>query len=332
MTKKLREHYVLVFVFCLMLVIFTDKDAIATPIKLQLAHEQPQDHPYHYGAVQFAELVKEYSNGEMEIEIFINGTMGKASALAESVSMGTMDFASIFSIILEAYAPEFGALTLPYCFSSWEHCFKVLDGPIGDELKATVEPKGIKVLTFWTNGLAQVNSNILIRTPDELRGKKLRIQEGPSYAALSNVLGAVTTPMSFGEVYSALQLKTIDAQMQTINNIFYSKFYEVAPHFTKIDMNFNTQPFIMSMQTWNSLSAEHREIIQKAANEAAIRERAYHAEDTQKCLDQTAANGGNIIELSAEEMQQWRGVCQKVYEDPQFAGIMGIFNRIQTEK
>lgn len=327
----MKKYFKFFLVFAL-LSFFVCGQASAAPIRLQLAHEQPENHPYHYGAVQFAELVREYSNGEIEIQIFPAGTMGRASALVESISLGTIDFASVFSILLETYAREFGVITLPFAFDSWEHAFRVLDGPIGDELKATVENAGIKVLTFWTNGIAQINSIMPIRTPDDMRGRRFRIQEGPSYAALSHALGAVTTPMSFGEVYSALQLGTIDVQLQTINNIYSAMFHEVAPYFTKVDMCFNTQPFLMSMQTWNSLTEEHQDIIMRASDEAAIRQRAFHAQDTQRALYQVAAQGGTIIELTEAELQQWRDATAIVLEDPQFAELIDTFNRIQAEK
>ncbi len=301
-------------------------------MKLQLAHEQPEIHPYHVGALEFAKLVKEYSKGEMEVTIFPNGTMGKASALAESCSMGTMDFAAVFSIILEAYSPKFGVLTMPYCFRDWNHADKVLDGPIGNELKASVESKGIKVLAFWRNGLAEVHSRMPIRTPADMKGKKLRIQEGPSYAALSKALGAVTTPMSFGEVYSALQLGTVDAQTQTINNIYASKMFEVGKYFTKINMNFNTQPFIMSMQLWKSLTPKQQDVVTRAAQGATKAERAYHVKDTKTSYDGFVKGGGKVIELNEAELQQWKNACAPVYKDPQFAGVMEIFNKIQKQK
>ena len=300
-------------------------------MKLQLAHEQPEIHPYHIGAVEFAKLVKEYSNGEMEVTVFPNGTMGKASALAEGCSMGTMDFASVFSIILEAYSPKFGVLTMPYVFDSWDHADQVLDGPIGDELKASVESRGIKVLSFWRNGLAEIHSRMPIRTVADIKGKKLRIQEGPSYAALSEALGAVTTPMSFGEVYSALQLGTVDAQTQTINNIYASKMFEVGKYFTKINMNYNTQPFIMSMQLWKSLTPEQQDIIQRAADEATKAERAYHVKDTEMSFKGFVEGGGEVIELTDEEMQQWKDACAPIYKDPQFASVMEMYNSIQKE-
>ena len=323
-----------VFMFCCALCIafwgITANQAEAV-MKLQLAHEQPEIHPYHIGAVEFAKLVKEYSKGEMEVTIFSNGTMGKASALAESCSMGTMDFASVFSIILEAYSPKFGVLTMPYCFRDWDHSDKVLDGPIGDELKASVESKGIKVLAFWRNGLAEVHSRMPIRTPEDIKGKKLRIQEGPSYAALSKALGTVTTPMSFGEVYSALQLGTVDAQTQTINNIYASKMFEVGKYFTKINMNFNTQPFIMSMQLWKSLTPEQQDIIERAALGATKAERSYHVKDTQTSYDGFVKGGGKVIELNKAELEKWKDVCAPVYKDPQFSAVMEIFNRIQKQ-
>lgn len=307
-------------------------DSSLAVMKLQLAHEQPENHPYHVGAMEFARLVKEYSKGEMEVTIFPNGTMGKASALAESCAMGTMDFAAVFSIILEAYAPEFGVLTMPYTFKNWDHADKILDGAIGEELKKSVEHRDIKVLNFWRNGLAEIHSRIPIRTPEDMRGKKFRIQEGPSYAALSKALGAVTTPMSFGEVYSAMQLGTVDAETQTINNIFASKMFEVGKYFTKINMNFNTQPFIMSKQLWDSMTSEQQDIIARAANEATKVERAYHVEDTEKSYEGVKRGSGQIIELTDEEMKQWKDVCSAVYRDPQFERVMEIFNRIQEQE
>ncbi|MDO5115629.1 MAG: TRAP transporter substrate-binding protein [Synergistaceae bacterium] len=331
MTRVTKIFFTLCCVLCFTIAGYVTDPAYAV-MKLQLAHEQPEIHPYHVGATEFAKLLKEYSKGEMEVTIFPNGTMGKASALAESCSMGTMDFAAVFSIILEAYSPKFGVLTMPYCFSNWDHADKVLDGPIGDELRASVESKGIKVLAFWRNGLAEIHSRMPIRTPADIKGKKLRIQEGPSYAALSKAFGAVTTPMSFGEVYSALQLGTVDAQTQTINNVYTSKMFEVGKYFTKINMNFNTQPFIMSMQLWKSLTPEQQDIVTRAARDATKAERAYHVKDTQTSYDGFVKGGGEVIELSEEELQQWRDVCKPVYEDPQFAGVMEIFNRIQKQK
>lgn len=331
MVRFTKNFFMLCCALCIVFMGCAAKPADAV-MKLQLAHEQPEIHPYHVGAMEFAKLVKEYSKGQMEVTVFPNGTMGKASALAESCSMGTMDFAAVFSIILEAYSPKFGVLTMPYCFRDWSHADKVLDGPIGDELKASVESKGIKVLAFWRNGLAEVHSRMPIRTAADMKGKKLRIQEGPSYAALSKALGAVTTPMSFGEVYSALQLGTVDAQTQTINNIYASKMFEVGKYFTKINMNFNTQPFIMSMQLWKSLTPEQQDIVMRAARGATKAERAYHVKDTKTSYDGFVKGGGKVIELNKTELQQWKDACKPVYKDPQFAGVMEIFNRIQKQK
>ena len=332
MNKRFFQITVSLFV---LLVFFMAGQVFAAPRRLQLAHQQSELHNYHYGAVQFANLLKEYTNGELEVDLFPGGVMGRDTAMAESVAMGTLDFASLFSIILEPHAWEFGVLTLPFCFSSWDHAFKVLDGPIGDELRAAIEPKNIKVLDFWTNGLAEINSNAEIRIPADIKGKKFRIQEGPSYTAISHALSSVSTPMSIGEVYSALQLGTIDVQLQTVNNMYFNKHQEVAPFFTPIGMCHNTQPLIMSMQTWNSLSKEHQDAVIRASREAAIRQRLYHQEDTIKCLNNILTEEGDkfkLIELSPEEKQQWRDAVAEVYENPQFLRLMDTFKRIQAEK
>ncbi|MCF0247119.1 MAG: TRAP transporter substrate-binding protein [Synergistes sp.] len=301
-------------------------------MKLQLAHEQPENHPYHVGALEFAKLVKEYSDGEMEVTIFPNATMGKASALAEGCSMGTIDFAVVFSLTLEAYSPKFGVLTMPYCFRDWNHAYSVLDGSIGDELKASVEPKGIKVLAFWRTGQRQIHSRKPIRTPADIKKKKLRVPEGLSCALVSKALGAVTTPMSFGEAYSAMQLKTIDAQTQTINNVYSSKMYEVGKYFTNVNMYFNTQPFIMSMQLWKSLTPKQQDIVMRAAQRAAKVERAYHESDTKTSYEGFVKAGGTVIELNKDELQQWKDACVPVYKDKRLAAAMEIYNKIRKQK
>lgn len=302
----------------------------AEVINLQLGHEQPTDHPYHYGAVKFAELVAEKTNGGVNIEIFPGGSMGKAAALTESISMGTIDFAEVFSILLEKYSPDFGVLTLPYCFSSWEHAWKVLDGEIGDELNATTEDKGIKVLTYFTNGIANVNTIKPIKTPAEIKGIKLRVQEGPTYVALGNALETVTTPMSYGEVYSALQMGTIDGQLQTINNIKVMKFNEVAPYYTQLNMCFNTQPLIMSKETYDKLPAEYQKAIEEAADEAAILQRKYHAEQTATDMELMKKEGMEIYDLTEEELAEWHKAVEPVYD--QFPDLKDRYEKIQTLK
>ena len=300
---------------------------------LQLGHEQPDGHPYDMGAKKFAELVEEYSGGTVHVEVFGSSSLGGAAAMAEAIDMGTLDFASVFSIQLESFCSDIGVMTLPYCFSSWEHCFNACDGEFGEKLKAScLNTSNIRILDFWANGLAQVPSTTEIRTPDQMVGKKFRIQTGASYAALSDALGAVTTPMSLNEVYAALQLGAMDCQLQTIVNIDKQAFYEVAKYYTEINMCFNTNPFIMSNDTWNKLSANQQAAVVKASREACDYEREQLLASMETSMEKCVESGLQVIALSDEELQQWNDACTKVYENPNFEALMPLFEEAQTYK
>lgn len=300
---------------------------------LKLGHEQPDGHPYDMGAKKFAELVEQYSGGSIHVDVFPQSSLGNAAAMAESVDMGTLDFSSVFSIQLESFCPDLGVLTLPYCFSSWDHCFAALDGDFGTKLKeACLKTSNIRILDFWANGLAQVHSTTEIRTPDQMAGKKFRIQTGATYAALSEALNAVTTPMALKEVYAALQMGAMDCQLQTIVNIDKQAFYEVAKYYTEINMCFNTNPFIMSNETWNKLSANQQEAVMKAAREACVYEREQLIGSMDSSMEKAVAGGLQVIKLTDAELQQWRDACTKVYENPNFSSLMPLFEEAQTYK
>lgn len=304
--------------------------APANQIVLRLGHEMPEDHPYHYGVTQFAKLVAEKTNNAVKVEVYPNGTIGKQADLTQGVSMGTIDCALVFSIILEQYSPDFGVLTLPYCFSSWDHAWKVLDGPIGDELNKTVENKGIKVLSYMMNGLANVNTVKPVMTPQDIKGIKLRVQEGPSYVALGKALGTVTTPMAFSEVYTALQLHTIDGQLQTVQNIKSNKFYEVAKYYTQINMCYNTQPLIMSKSVFDKLTPEYQKAVMEAAKEAAKMERDYHLKGEEADMQECVKNGLKVYTLTDAQLAQWHDAVQPVFKE--FPQLMDRYNKIQQAK
>jgi tripartite ATP-independent transporter DctP family solute receptor len=240
---------------------------------LRIAHEMPENHPYHQGSLRFGEILQEKTDGRIDVTVYPNGQLGKQKQLAEMVAANQLDICLTWQGILEGYDPNTGIICLPFIFESWEHTWKVIDGEIGQEVLKPLEKKGIKVITVFNNGLYNIVSRIPIETPEDMEGVKLRVQPSAVFVETGEMLGAVVTPMAFGEVYSALQLGAVDAEIQGPINVRKSKHYEVADYTCANNMAYLLEPVLMSAKRFNSFSESDQKAIMEAAHEAALWQR-----------------------------------------------------------
>lgn len=238
-------------------------------ITLRLGHEMPEDHPYHLGAKKFGDLLAQKTNGRYEVVIYPNAQLGKQKQMAEMCASDQLDFALAWQGILEAFDENTGVVSLPFLFRDWNHVYKTVDGPVGKALFKGVEKKGIKIITNFNNGLYNIVSVDDIKTPEDLKGVKLRVQPSKVFTDTGEMLGAVVTPMAFSEVYSALQLKAIDAEIQGAVNVRKSKHNEVAKHTCECHINYLLEPLIMNLNTYNKMTPADQKAVMEAAYEAA---------------------------------------------------------------
>jgi tripartite ATP-independent transporter DctP family solute receptor len=278
---------------------------------LRLGHEMPEDHPYHLGAKKFGDLLAQKTNGRYEVVIYPNGQLGKQKQLAEMCASDQLDFALAWQGILEAFDPNTGVISLPFIFRDWNHVYKTVDGPIGNELFKGVEKKGIKVVTNFNNGLYNIVSTKEIKNPEDLKGIKLRVQPSKVFTDTGEMMGAVVTPMAFGEVYSALQLKAIDAQIQGAINVRKSKHFEVAKYTCENHINYLLEPLIMNLKTFNKMTPEDQKALQAAANEAAAWQRA-DAEKTEAADAKYLQENG--MKYYKADIAAWQKATAPVYD------------------
>ena len=297
-------------------------------IKLRLGHEMPESHPYHQGAMKFAEILEQKSNGEVTIQIFPNGTLGKQAQLVEGLTMGTLDLSLTNTVVLEKYEPLMSVLVMPYVIRGWDHVYKVVDGDIGQELNAKLEKKGITVLAYHEIGHTNINSIKPIKTPADVKGLKLRVQPGPSYVEVGKALGAIVATTAFSEVYTALQLGTIDAQVQSASNIRLSKHYEVAKYYIVNELGFFLEPLSMSKQVYDRMSPAHQKALKEAAYESALWQRPYARAKQDEDLKYVADNYGVIVTMG--NIDEWRAVIEPIHE--KFPNWLELINRIKAIK
>ena len=295
-------------------------------ILLRLGHEMPENHPYHAGAMKFAEILEKNTNGEMKIQIYPNGTLGKQAQLVEGLTMGTVDLALTNTPVLEKYEPLLAVLVMPYVVRDWDHLYRVVDGEIGAELNARLEKKGITVLAYHEIGVNNLSSIKPIKTPADVKGLKLRVVPGPCFVEVGKALGSVVVSMAFSEVYTALQLGTIDVQTQSSSNILRSKHYEVAKYYIFNYLGLFLEPLSMSKMVFDKMSPEHQKALKDAAYESALWQRPYARENQKNDLAILEEKHGLIV--TRPNLDEWRAAIEPVHS--KFPEWQELINRIKA--
>lgn len=239
-------------------------------VVLKLGHTGAPNHHYQEASLMFAKKVAEKTNNMVEVKVFPADQLGKQKELVEGAQLGTVDMVLTSDVELSGFEPIMGVLNLPFLFKDYDHVMKTLSGPVGDKLAAALDKKSLTVIGWWENGFRHItNSKRPINVPADLKGLKIRTPNGAVFVDTFNMMGASATPMAFGELYSALQLKTVDGQENPTTHILTQKFYEVQAYVSLSNHIHVVEPLIMSKAIYEKLSPEQQKALKEAANEVA---------------------------------------------------------------
>lgn len=297
-------------------------DAKKETMVLKLGHVANLEQPYHLAAELFAKNVKERTNGEIEIQVFPNSQLGGQRDLLEGLQLGTVDISLTSSATLGNFIPTAQVIDFPFIFRDLEHVYKVLDGPLADEIYAGAEDQGMKVLSTWENGFRNVGNNTRsVVTPEDMEGIKIRVFQNQLYIKMFEGLGALPTPMAMSEVFTALQQGTIDAMENAVVQIYASKYHEILKHLTLTEHTYNPETVCISLDKWNQISPENQKIILEAAVESRDFNRTLAAEKTTEYLEKMKEAGVEIVELTPEQKAAFKEKMMPVWE--QFYDVVG---------
>ncbi len=301
-------------------------DQVNQPVKtvtLKLAENQPPNNPVSEAMVMFADLVKERTGGAVVIDVYLNGQLGSETENIEQVQMGLLDLARVNTVTLSQTVQEVGVFALPYVFKGKQHKYNVLDGPIGTEISEAFKNYNMVNLGYMEAGTRNFYTIKEVTSIEDLKGLKIRVQPSAIPVAMMKALGAVPTPMNYGEVYGALQTGIIDGAENDFTSFYTSSHYEQARFMIEDGHLSPPAVLIMSTDTLNSLTPEQQAIIIEAGYEAAVWERdamyAFNDSSKQKLID-------DGVTISSVDKQPFIDAVQSVYgEYPQFQDIL---NRI----
>ncbi len=258
---------------------------------------QSASHPYGVGAQKFADLLKERTGGRLTATVFTDSQLAKGEReMIEALQQGTIDIYVGSTGPVGNFSPSMGVLDIPFLFRDAAHVDKVLDGPIGKNLLADLEKHELKGLAFWENGFRNLtNKRAAARTPDEVKGLKLRTMENKVHMAAFKAAGVSPTPMAWAEVYSALQQGVIDAQENPVAVIYSSKIYEVQKYLTLTNHVYSPAPVIISLKKWNRIPKPDQDVIQATALEVAKFQRQLNRDQEAGKIKEMEAKGFTVV-------------------------------------
>ncbi len=285
----------------------------AQEITIKLAHinaQQPFDIPSAAMAAAFKSAVETNSNGEIKVEIFSSGVLGKERETMVQVKAGVVQSYISSTGGMSTYYPLIDITNMPFVFSSYNVGYEVYDGEFGRELAADIERKaGFHVLGFGESGgfFAITNSKRQIRSPRDMRGVKIRTMTAPLHMEIIKSLGGSPTPVAWSEVYTSLQTGVVDGQMNPVSIINMAKFYEVQKFATLTNHIYAPYVWVMNPRFYNGLSAEHKAIIDDASRTAILAGRGLSRilDSSDKGLPVLQENM-DVYVPNASEMRQFR--------------------------
>jgi len=298
---------------------------------LKLAETHPQDYPTTKGNYEFARLVKERTNGRIVVEVFHSKQLGEEKAVIEQVQLGAIDFTRVSISPVSAFVRDLDALQLPYLYRNSDHMWKVLNGPIGQDILKKLEASNFVGLGWFEAGSRNFYTKKQVKTVADLKGMKIRVQQAPLMVGMVEALGAVATPLAFGEVYSALQTGVIDGAENNWPSYLSTSHYEVAKFLITDEHTRVPEITIASKKVFDKLSKEDQAIIKKAARDAVPYQIKFW-NDFEKVAEKTVREKGcTITEVTPAEKTKFMDAMKPLF-DKQPAEIMGVVNKIKAVK
>ncbi len=262
---------------------------------IKLAHGLDAQHSVHKGMVFLGQKLAEKSGGTMRVDVYPSGQLGSERECLELVQLGGLAMTKVSASVLEGFAPEFKVFGLPYLFRDDAHKNAVLEGPIGKEILAAPQSKYMRGLCYYDSGSRSFYTKRPVRTPDDLKGMKIRVQESPMAFALIRAFGASATPIAFGELYTALQQGVVDGAENNPPSFHLARHYEVCKFYSLDEHTSVPDVVIISTHFWSSLTPQQQKWMQEAADESAVYQRSLWEKSTAESLAAVEKAGVEII-------------------------------------
>ena len=289
-------------VLCSALLLSLSFAVSADPIVIKFSHVVANDTPKGKAADFFAKRAAELTKNKVKVEVYPNSALYKDKEELEALQIGAVQ---MLAPALSKFGPlgvkEFEVFDFPFIFDNYAELHKVTQGPIGASLLAKLEPKGIKGLAYWDNGFKSFSANTPIKTPADLKGKKMRIQSSKVLEEEMRSVGAMPQVMAFSEVYQALSTGVVDGTENPISNHYTQKMHEVQKYLTLTNHGYLGYAVIVNKKFWEGLPPDVRGQLEQAMKEATVYANQIAQEENDKALDAVKKSGKTVVYTPTKE-------------------------------
>jgi len=263
---------------------------------IKLAHGLDVSHPVHVAMVRMGEIVAEDSGGSVRIDVYPSEQLGTERECVELLQIGSIGMTKVSASIAESFIPAFKVLSLPYLFRDREHLFAVLDGEVGRELLLDGQESRLRGLCYFDAGSRSFYTrDQRVDSPADLIGLKIRTQESATAMRMVRALGGSATPISWGELYTALQQGVVDGAENNPPSFYLSRHYEVCSYYSLDEHTSVPDVLLMSTRVWEDLDPRVQLLVQEAALEAAEYQKVIWAKASDEALAAVEEAGVEII-------------------------------------
>jgi C4-dicarboxylate-binding protein DctP len=287
------------------------------PIVIKFSHVVANDTPKGHAAEFFKKRADELTKGKVKVEVYANSTLYKDKEEMEALQLGAVQ---MLAPSLAKFGPlgvkEFEVFDLPYIFDDYNDLHKVTQGPVGQQLLAKLEPKGIKGLAYWDNGLKVFSSNKPIKTVADFKGQKMRIQSSKVLDGEIRALAAIPQVMAFSEVYQALQTGVVDGTENPPSNLYTQKMHEVQKFVRITNHGYLGYAVIVNKKFWDGLPADIRGQLEQAMKEATVYANDIAKKENDAAIEAVRKSGKSEVTVpTPEEKLALKKVLIKVHKD-----------------
>lgn len=311
-TSLLRRSIVPLGLFLLSLMFLPGCGGEQDTTTLRLGHGMAPSHPVSKGMRYFAEQVDSLSGGQMEVRIYPSEQLGTERQCLELLQVGSLDMTKVSSAVLEGFSHDYRVFGLPYIFRNDTHRFNILEGEIGREILMSGEDVWLRGLTYYDAGSRSFyTANTPIRKPSDLNGLKIRVQQSPVAIQMIQELGGQPTPISFGELYTALQQGVVDGAENNPPSLHSTRHYELVDYYSLDEHTSPPDVMLISTHTWDELSDQEREWIQAAADSSLQRQKTLWRKAEKEAMRVVKEAG---VEIVRPDKSSFVEAVQPLYE------------------
>ncbi|EKS7761633.1 TRAP transporter substrate-binding protein [Edwardsiella ictaluri] len=298
----------------------------AEKVTLKLAHNLERSHVVHQAFEQMAKEVQQLSNGNMRIRIYPSSQMGSARETLELLQNGALDMTKGSGSDLESFDNIYAIYNMPYLFKDQQHFNNVVYGPVGKEIMDSTKDKGFFAMSAYVAGTRSFYAKKPITSPADLKGLKIRVQASPTTIKMVELMGGSPTPISFGEVYTAMQQGVVDGAENNIPSWVQTRHIEIANVLSEDEHASIPDYLVIATKTWEKLTPEQQAILTKAARNSEVYQQKLWDKVDVESRAQAKAMGASIVSV---DKAPFRAAVQPLYDefrkDPQQAALLDKF-------